>query len=423
MKKDTSTHKAMLCACPVQGTSHCHLLQGSPIPTFVIDENHSIIFWNRAIEYVSGFSAESMINTRNQWMPFYNDERSVMADLIVDGASEEEFSRYYGSIWRRSRVIEEAYESEGFFPAMGEQGTWLYFTASPLLDTEGRTIGAIETLQDISERKFAEAALKASRENLEDLVEQRTFELKLAHQELKVKAENLEQANEELSQYAFVASHDLRSPLRAIRNYTDFLHEELDSLLDDEQRGYFRGLFSALRHGDELVSDLLEFSRVSSSPVIQQDIHLTSIIDELRGTLDLPADADLTISGVLPVVYSDRTLLNQIFQNLIANGIKFNRSTRRNVEVGLADQHLGTCEVFVRDNGIGIDPLYHDRIFKMFKRLHTHKEFEGTGIGLAIVKKSVLKLNGSVRVESKVGEGSAFYITLPLARKDTDSER
>ena len=110
----------------------------------------------------------------------------------------------------------------------------------------------------------------------------------------------------------------------------------------------------------------------------------------------------------------------QIFSNLVVNGFKFNRSPVKRVEIGIAGERDGMCELLVRDNGIGIDSRYHDRIFKMFKRLHTHKEYEGTGIGLAIVKKAVAKIYGFVRLESEAGAGSTFFVTLPLAENGGD---
>lgn len=402
--------------CRVYGQARaCNLLQGSPIPTFVIDETHTVILWNRACEHITGMGAAEVVGTNRHWKPFYPVARPAMADLIVSGASVEEMNRLYGDVWKHSSSIEGAYESEDFFPGMGPNGTWLFFTASPLTDSGGRMVGAIETLQDISARKRAEADLKAYRDNLEELVRQRTAELAQAHGELIAKAAVLEQANEELSQYAFVASHDLRAPLRAVRNYADFLREELEPVLNDEQRTYFGGLGSALRHGDELVNDLLEFSRISNTNSTLQPIPLNPFLAELNGSLEIASDDELLVADNLPAVLADRTLLTQIFSNLVINGFKFNRSPVKRVEIGSAGERDGMCELFVRDNGIGIDPRYHDRIFKMFKRLHTHKEFEGTGIGLAIVRKAIAKLNGTVRVESEPGGGSLFFIALPLA--------
>lgn len=414
MKQAISAASSSICRFYEQSRD-CDLLQGSPIPTFVIDGTHTVILWNRACEHITGLSAAEIIGTNHSWKPFYPQERPTMADLIVSVASIDVINRHYGALWQRSPAIEGAYEAEVFFPDMGKEGIWFFITASPLANANGHLIGAIETLQDISARKRAEAELQAYRDNLEELVQQRTAELALTHGELVTKAAVLEQANEELSQYAFVASHDLRAPLRAVRNYADFLREELETVLNNEQRSYFDGLGSALRHGDELVTDLLEFSRIGNSIMTLQPIVLAPFLAELRGSLEMAPDDELQIAGNLPVVLAEQTLLNQIFSNLIVNGFKFNHSPLKRVEIGLAGERDGICELFVRDNGIGIDPRYHDRIFKMFKRLHTHKEFEGTGIGLAIVRKAVAKLNGTVRIESEPGGGSLFFVTLPLA--------
>lgn len=405
------------CSFPQTG-SHWNLLEGSSIPTFVIDRLHHVIFWNRACEYVTGLAALDVVGTDKQWSPFYPVQRPVMADLILDGAEPDEVSHHYGDLWRQSTVIAGAYESEGFFPAMGSSGAWLFFTASPLFNADGRIIGAIETLQDISSRKQAEEALRSHQEALEETVRQRTEELTLAHSELAARATSLQETNEELSQYAFVVSHDLRAPLRAVRNYADFLREELAVVLNDEQRGYFDGMTSALKFGDELVSDLLDFSRVGGVGVIVHQIPLDEFLSGLKSELELHSDSELIINPGLPIVLAETTLLRQLFFNLITNGLKFNHSAFKRVEIGLESRHDGCCELYVRDNGIGISPRYHDRIFKMFKRLHTHKEFEGTGIGLAIVKKAAIKLGGSVRIESEVGCGSTFLVTLPAIERN-----
>lgn len=416
MTQELQTIENSLCSFPHPGNQF-HLIEGSSIPTFVIDRRHHVIFWNRACECVTGHTSRDVVGTDRHWSPFYPEQRPTMADLILDDATPEEVSRHYGEFWRQSTVITGAYESEGFFPAMGTDGTWLFFTASPLTDAEGQIVGAIETLQDISARKRAEESLRIHQQTLEDTVRMRTDELTRAHAELAAKAACLQETNEELSQYAFVVSHDLRAPLRAVRNYADFLREELEEVMNDEQRGYFDGMTNALIFGDNLVSDLLDFSHVGGEGLTVHPILLDEFLRELKNELELPPDAQMTWDQELPTVLAERTLLRQIFSNLVTNGLKFNHSAVRRVEIGLASHDPGCCELFVRDNGIGIAPRYHDRIFKMFKRLHTHKEFEGTGIGLAIVKKAAVKLGGSVRIESEVGSGSTFLITLPAVER------
>lgn len=375
------------------------MLQGTPIPTFVINADHVITLWNKACEHVTGFAADGMIGTRRQWEPFYEEERPMMADLILDGAGREEVSSLYGDSWRCSPLIEGAYEAEGFFPGIGTGGTWFFFTAAPLRDATGGIVGIIETLQNVSERKKAERELAAHHDVLEKLVLQRTAELTAV--------------NEELSQYAFVVSHDLRSPLRAIRNYSDFLMEELGDVLNDEQREYFDGLGRALRQGEDLVNDLLDLSRIGRKKVDPQRIDPGRFLKELVDGLHLPSDMELRTGDGWPALAADRTLLEQIFRNLITNAIKFNRSQPKRVELGWQAAGGGKVELFVRDNGIGIDSRYHEQIFRMLQRLHGQREFEGTGIGLAIVRKAAGKMNGTVRLESQPGEGSTFYVRLP----------
>jgi len=147
------------------------IVRGSPIPTFVIDSNHIITHCNKAFENLTGIAAHDLIGTRKQWLAFYPAQRPVMADLIVDNASEEELTRYYGRNYWKSSVTEGGYEAEGFFPALGEKGRWIFFTAAPLKDEKGRITGAIETLQDISERKWAEQALSESQRRFKTLLD------------------------------------------------------------------------------------------------------------------------------------------------------------------------------------------------------------------------------------------------------------
>ncbi len=161
------------------------IIQGNTIPTFVINKDHIVTHWNRAMEKLTGYKAEEIVGTNKQWLPFRPQERPLMADVIVDEMDEEEIQKYYGRAWRKSALIEGAYEAEEFFPHIGEKGKWLFFTAAPIRGADGETLGSIETLWDTTERKQAQEALQRAHDELETRVEERTAELRQVNEELR----------------------------------------------------------------------------------------------------------------------------------------------------------------------------------------------------------------------------------------------
>jgi PAS domain S-box-containing protein len=219
--------------------------------------------------------------------------------------------------------------------------------------------------------------------------------------------------NQELEAYAYAVSHDLRAPLRAIHNYADFLFEDVSAQLLPELHDHLNGMTSAVREAEELVSDLLELARLNIQDSPPRPCHIGKIIQKILLTLKLNDDLQIQTPSEWPTILGQEYLLRQIFQNLILNGIKFNRSSPRHIEVNWRREKIGFIRFSVRDNGIGILPQYQRQIFQIFQRLHTTREFEGTGIGLAIVKKAATKLGGDVSVESEIGKGSIFSFTVP----------
>ncbi|MGO8879716.1 MAG: PAS domain-containing protein, partial [Desulfomonilaceae bacterium] len=172
------------------------VIYGSPIPQFMIDQNHRVIHWNHALEAISGIKAETVIGTDQHWMAFYKDPRPCMADLMVDGESDL-VPVWYAGKYRKSELIPDAYEATDFFPTLGNDGKWLSFTVAAIRDSEGNVIGAVETLQDITQQKRAEEALLKSKEELEERVKERTSKLLDAYEKMesdleeRVRMENL----------------------------------------------------------------------------------------------------------------------------------------------------------------------------------------------------------------------------------------
>jgi len=189
-------------------------------------------------------------------------------------------------------------------------------------------------------------------------------------------------------------------------------------VLNGDQETCLEGLDRAVAQGVELVEDLLEFSRVGRLSVPTQTIDLGVLLQELIASLALSPDVEIEMGEDWPTLDTDPPLLRQIFQELISNAIKFNHSSHKRVEIGWLPAGEECYELFVRDNGIGIEPRYHEKILGVFQRLHSREDYEGTGLGLAIVKKAVSKLSGSFRMESKIDEGSVFFVALPKKNKE-----
>ncbi|WP_295816567.1 ATP-binding protein [uncultured Deinococcus sp.] len=243
-----------------------------------------------------------------------------------------------------------------------------------------------------------------------NLLAQRTRELEQSNTELA-------RSNAELEQFAYVASHDLQAPIRAVTSFAGLMAQRYGSLLDARGQRYLRQIVEGGEHMKRLVDDLLSFSRLHTQqrelvPVHSQGV-FDAVVERLRGEVET---LGATVSGgALPVVQADAPQLDQLFQNLISNGLKYRREgVAPRVQVSAAQED--TCWRFaVRDNGIGIESHYRERIFVIFQRLHGRDEYEGTGIGLAVCKKIVERHGGRLWVESTPGQGSTFFFTLPAA--------
>lgn len=239
-------------------------------------------------------------------------------------------------------------------------------------------------------------------------------ERKKAEEKLKKYAEDLKNSNTELERFAYVASHDLQEPLRMVSSFLNLLEEELDGKLNETSREYIRFAVDGAGRMKTLVNDLLQYSRVGSNKEVFTVTDLNEIMQYVTRVLeeDIEKSQAIITVSTLPVIMANKTLISQLFMNLVSNALKYHGGEAPKIEVGFSEK-LGNYIFYVKDNGLGIDPKYFDKIFIIFQRLHNKTEYSGTGIGLAISKKIVEIHKGKIWVESEEGKGSKFYFSIP----------
>jgi PAS domain S-box-containing protein len=244
---------------------------------------------------------------------------------------------------------------------------------------------------------------------------------KITDEHLRATAADLARSNAELEQFAYVASHDLQEPLRMVASYTQLLARRYKGRLDDDADEFIGFAVDGARRMQELINDLLTYSRVGTRLLELEAVDGNQLLDQVVS--DLAAAIQDSGASVtrddLPILRGDPTQLRQLFQNLIANGIKFRRPDEPpRVHVSAAEEH-SSWTFSVSDNGIGIEPQYQERIFALFQRLHTRAEYPGTGIGLAICKKIIERHGGQIHVASTPGRGTTFRFMLPVVSEGT----
>jgi PAS domain S-box-containing protein len=237
---------------------------------------------------------------------------------------------------------------------------------------------------------------------------------KEAERRMKDTLRRLREANHQLRQFASVVSHDLKNPLRAIANYAGFLKKDLTDILPEEQRGYLQGIEAAVKLAEEQITGLLQLSRIRESELSCRRTRLGALIGRLVEATADARQAEIILGNSWPTIVTEPTLLRQVVSNLLDNAVKYNSSRTRRIELGCIRLPERQVELFVRDNGPGIPSQHHEKIFLAFRRLHSHKTVEGSGLGLSIVRTAVDRLGGSMRLESEPGKGSTFYVRLPV---------
>ncbi|RJP69046.1 MAG: PAS domain S-box protein [Ignavibacteriales bacterium] len=292
------------------------------------------------------------------------------------------------------------YKEEFVFNENGRKN-WLLTSKLPLWDEREQLIGLVGIGRDITERKLAEEEIRNLNIELEDRVVKRTTQL--------------EAANKELEAFSYSVSHDLRAPLRHASGYVDLLVKRCKSDLSEKGQHYLSSIADSVHQMGMLIDDLLQFSRTGRTEMHRYNSDMNDIVNEVIKSLnqDIPDRKIKWTVNKLPSVFCDRAMLKLVWTNLLSNSVKFTRTREiGNIEIGVQEEE-NEYKFIVRDNGVGFDMQYSQKLFGVFQRLHSMEEFEGTGIGLANVRRIILRHEGRTWAEAELDKGATFFFTLP----------
>lgn len=271
---------------------------------------------------------------------------------------------------------------------------------APIISS-GKAVNYLVHLVDVTERHNAELEIRKLNEELEQRVIERTRQLELV--------------NKELEAFTYSVSHDLRAPLRHISGYIDLLNKKFKAELPEKAEYYLSTIQNSAQQLGTLIDELLEFSRTGRQEVVRVEINLNELINECIGLMknEIAHRKIRWEIAELPKVMADKKLMTLVWQNLIANAVKFTRKEpEAHIQIGSSENETEYV-FFIRDNGVGFDMNYTSKLFGIFQRLHSQEDFEGTGIGLANVRRIISKHGGRTWAEAKLNKGAIFYITLP----------
>jgi len=282
-------------------------------------------------------------------------------------------------------------------------------------------VWAIITAGFVTVRRRIESDLRQARDHLQVEVEERKRredEIRKLNSELVKRARDLETSNNELESFAYSVSHDLRAPLRHVVGYSELLQKQASSSLDEKSRRFMQTILEAAKRMGNLIDDLLAFSRIGRTETKNTLVSLDQLVKDVVTEIGQDTTGRDIVWKIdpLPVCYGDRSMLRLVIFNLLSNSVKFTRMrAQAEIEIGCVDR-ADEVEVSVRDNGAGFDMQYVDKLFGVFQRLHLPEEFEGTGIGLATVRRIIHRHGGEVRAEGGVDQGATLYFSLPKAQ-------
>jgi PAS domain S-box-containing protein len=364
-------------------TQQANLLNLTHDTIFVRDISDIITYWNRGAQELYGWTAEQAIGKHSHQLlqtefPIPIDE--VHAELLRTDRWEGELRKTKAD---GSRVVVAS--------------RW-----SLRRDERGQAVAILETNNDVSDRK------------------RREEEIRKLNDELGKRTADLEASNKELEAFAYSVSHDLRAPIRHMAGYAELLQRNSLSALDEKSHRYVTLILESAKRMGTLIDDLLAFSRIGRAETRETTVHLDLLVKEVLGEVQQDMDGRNIAWKIsaLPDLYGDRSMLRLALVNLISNAVKFTRTRpQAEIEIGCLEKNKDEVVVFIKDNGVGFDMKYVDKLFGVFRRLHATGAFEGTGIGLATVQRIIHRHGGKVWAEGSVDRGATFFLSVPSHRR------
>ena len=346
--------------------------------------------WNKGAQTIFGYTAHEMVGRSIERLipASRHEEGAQLLEIVKRGESVEQLETL--RVAKDGRLID------------------VMVSASPIKDARGMIIGVSKVAHAISERKAAEEKIRLLNAELEQRVIERTAQLQAANQELEA--------------FSYSVSHDLRAPLRHVVGFVELLQKDVAATLPERSLRHLTTIAKSAQRMGTLIDALLSFSRVGRSEMVKKEVDLDQLVAETVSNFEEETKARGIVWNIheLPTVWADGPLLRQVLVNLISNAVKFTGARPvAIIEIGTAPGDPGETVIFVRDNGAGFDPQYSTKLFRVFQRLHSQTEFEGTGIGLANVQRIVQRHGGWVRADGAVDSGADFYFSLPIPEART----
>lgn len=373
------------------------LTNSLPIIIFSLDKNGQLLYANDWLTKFTGESIDALNKTRWQSVVHPGDYDSFLllinntitkGTTIIKTQARLKHKNSTDYIWHQISL--------SLFKNANDD---LQYWTGYIVDIHAQKV-VEETLKDNVELKKTQEELKENQGSLERYVAE------LAH------------SNQELQQFAFIASHDLQEPVRKLLFYCDYLISQYSNAIDERGITYLTAMQTASQRMRSLIQDLLKFSLINKDEIKFNAVDLNEIAQDAKQDLEIIIEEKGAVLNIqdLPTITGDAQMIRQLFENIISNSLKYSRSTHKPVIDITCEQKGAFSELRFRDNGIGFSEQYIPKMFTLFQRLHDRKVYEGTGLGLAICRKIVDIHGGEIRAEGKEGEGATFYVSLPLTR-------